>query len=227
MGISPNTISARTADTTWACYDLNARAQYPSTSVLYTPAFGTTAAISCSGVATTIENGVITSTQPVSAGSSANIPQNGYLLFFGDEFASTHYYKAPKVGASVTITPELTKPDSNGFTMEGVTCLVSGAPRLVEGGAICTTLEAGFQEARFTTMVSPRTAIGKLANGNMVIVSTGAASIQQMRELMLQLGCVDAVNLDGGASTALAYQGKVLRPAGRELTVTLQVFVDK
>ena len=76
-------------------------------------------------------------------------------------------------------------------------------------------------------MVSSRTAIGKLANGKMVIVSTGAASIQQMRELMLQLGCVDAVNLDGGASTALAYQGKVIRQAGRPLTTTLQIFVNQ
>ena len=65
--------------------------------------------------------------------------------------------------------------------------IVSGAPRLVEGSVICTTLEPGFQETRFTTAVTPRTAVGKLANGKMVIVSTGAASIQQMRELMLQI----------------------------------------
>ena len=88
-----------------------------------------------------------------------------------------------------------------------------------------TTLEAGFQEGRFTTSVTPRTAIGKLANGKLVIVSTSAASIQQMRELMLQLGCVEAVNLDGGASTALAYQGKLVRTPGRQLTTTLQVVV--
>jgi exopolysaccharide biosynthesis protein len=61
----------------------------------------------------------------------------------------------------------------------------------------------------------------------MVIVSTSSASVQQMRELMLQLGCVDAVNLDGGGSTALAYQGKILRSPGRQLTTTLQIFVNK
>ena len=213
--------------TTWACYELNSRAQSSNTSVLYTPAFGTTVAISCDGIATTIEDGKITSSQPVSAGSSAVIPANGYLMFFGNDFASTSYYKSPRVGKTATITSELMKKDTNGFTTDGITNLVSGAPRLVEGGAICTTLEPGFQEARFTTAVTPRTAIGKLADGNMVIVSTSAASVQQLRELMLQLGCVDAVNLDGGASTALAYQGKVIRQAGRELTVTLQVFVDK
>ena len=111
------------------------------------------------------------------------------------------------------------------FPVKDLVGVVSGAPRLVEKGAICTTLEAGFQEERFTTAVTPRTAVGTLADGKLVIVSTSAASIQQMRELMLQLGCVDAINLDGGASTALAYQGNIVRNAGRQLTTTLQVFV--
>ena len=61
-------------------------------------------------------------------------------------------------------------------------------------------------------------------DGKLVIASTGSASIQQLRELMLQLGCVEAVNLDGGGSTALAYQGKLIRSPGRELTTTLQIF---
>lgn len=218
---------ARSGRTTWACYECNSRDQNPSTSVLYTPAFGASAAITCDGIATTIENGKITGSQPVTAGSTAAIPAGGYLMFFGNDFASTHYYRAPVVGASVTVTPELTKEDSNGFTLDGITSIVSGAPRLVEGSMICDTLEPGFQEARFTTAVTPRTAIGKLANGNLVIVSTSSASVQQMRELMLQLGCVDAVNLDGGASTALAYQGKIIRSPGRQLTTTLQILVNK
>ena len=67
-------------------------------------------------------------------------------------------------------------------------------------------------------------AIKSLPKNKVVIVSTGSASIQQLRELMLQLGCVEAVNLDGGGSTALAYQGKLIRSPGRELTTTLQIF---
>ena len=67
---------------------------------------------------------------------------------------------------------------------------------------------------------------GKLAGGKLVIVSTGAASIQQMRELMLALGCVDAFNVDGGASCGMYYNGSYLATPGREIPVTLQVFVD-
>jgi exopolysaccharide biosynthesis protein len=140
-------------------------------------------------------------------------------MVFGSDFTSTAWYREPAVGTSVTLTPGLTDSDTSGFPMEEITAMVSGGPRLVENGAICTTLEPGFQEARFTSAVTSRTALGKL-----VIVSTGSASIQQLRELMLQLGCVEAVNLDGGGSTALAYQGKLIRSPGRELTTTLQIF---
>lgn len=59
-----------------------------------------------------------------------------------------------------------------------------------------------------------------------LLVSTPAATIQQMRELMLSLGCVDAFNVDGGASCGMYYNGSYLATPGRELTVTLQVFVQ-
>ena len=212
---------------TWACYECNSHGQDASTSVLYTPAFGSSVTLTCPGVITTVADGVIQSSQQAAAGASVPIPANGFVMFFGSGFASTDYYRAPVSGTSVTINPRLTRDDANGFTLDGVTGIVSGAPRLVEGGSICTALEPGFTEARFTTSVTPRTALGKTSDGRLVIVSTSAASIQQLRELMLQLGCTDAVNLDGGASTALAYQGKVIRNAGRNLTFTLQIFAQQ
>ena len=207
----------------WACYECNSRSQTASNSVLYTPAYGQSVAFTGSGTATVVSGGVIQSTQSVAPGSSLAIPRDGYVMFFGTGFTSTNYYRAPKAGTAVTVTPRL--QGAGDFPVDRVVSMVSGGPRLVENGQMCTTLEPGFQEARFTTSVTPRTAIGKLTNGKLVIVSTGAASIQQMRELMLHLGCVEAVNLDGGASTALAYQGKVVRAPGRQLTATLQVVV--
>lgn len=211
----------------WACYECNSSAQSSDLSVLYTPAFGPSVPITCAGVVTTVSGGVIQSSQTVAAGTTAAIPADGYVMFFGNGFASTEYYRQPQAGASVTMTPRTIPQDTSGIDLTGVTSIVSGAPCLVSGGQICTDLEDGFNsDARFTTATTPRTAIGRRTDGKLVIVSTGAATIQQLRELMHQLGCTDAINLDGGASTALAWQGKVIRPAGRELTTTLQVFVD-
>ena len=215
----------------WSAYEINTASQGRDLSVMYTPAYGASFPVTVNGYVMTVSGGTITGYSAATAGSTVAIPANGFVVYMGEGFASTSYFRTPSVGASVSTEyylqnrAYLANGVEDSFPVEDLVGVLSGAPRLVEKGTICTTLEAGFQEARFTTAVTPRTAVGTLADGKLVIVSTSAASIQQMRELMLQLGCVDALNLDGGASTALAYQGKILRSAGRPLTTTLQVFV--
>ena len=227
----------------WSAYEVNTASQGRDLSVMYTPAFGDMAYIKTSGYVMTVTAGYITDYRYVEVGptatihgtvnavSAVDIPADGYVVYMGEGFASTSYFRTPVVGKAVEVEyylqnrSYLADGTDDSLEVTDLVSVLSGAPRLVEKGAICTTLEAGFQEARFTTAVTPRTAVGTLADGKLVIVSTSAASIQQMRELMLQLGCTDAINLDGGASTALAYNGQIVRNAGRPLTTTLQVFL--
>ena len=37
----------------------------------------------------------------------------------------------------------------------------------------------------------------------------------------------DGIELDGGGSTALAVDGQIIRAPGRQLTATLQIFVEE
>ena len=144
----------------------------------------------------------------------------------GTGYTAADYFRTPETGTPVTLEYYLQKDDPEGFTLDGMESVISGAPRLVQDGAIVTTLEPGFTEARFTTNSSPRTAVGVNGDGKLVLVSVPSATIQQMRQLMLALGCVDAFNVDGGASCGMYYNGTYLSKPGRELTVTLQVFVS-
>ena len=210
----------------WSGYNLNVFEQYADGSVLYTPARGTSVPVTCAGAALTVRGGVTTDYRAVSVGETLTIPSDGYVLWMGSAFTATHYYQIPEMGRTVTMEPYLRVEDEEGFSLEGVTSLISGAPRLVKDGAIETYLDPGFTEARFTTSITPRTAVGTTADGKLLLVSVPSASIQQMRELMLQLGCQDAVNLDGGASTAMYYNGQIVAASGRQLTTTLQVFVS-
>ncbi|MBQ7975190.1 MAG: phosphodiester glycosidase family protein, partial [Clostridia bacterium] len=75
--------------------------------------------------------------------------------------------------------------------------------RLIENGTVYTQFEAG---------TAPRTAVGIKADGSIVFyvidgrqpsVSTGV-QIKTLAKRMKELGCVDAINLDGGGSTAIA-----------------------
>lgn len=209
-------------DTSWTAYEINVPTQYGS--ILYTPAYGPSVTLQKPGSVMTVSGGAISAFQPAAEGAVIPIPAGGFLVYMDDAFTSTEYFQRPVPGTPVTTEYYLHKEDPEGFTLDDLVSVVSGAPRLVQDGAASTSLEPGFTEARFTTAVSPRTAVGVNADGKLILVSVPGATIQQMRELMLGLGCVDAFNLDGGASCGMYYNGTYLAKPGRELTVTLQVF---
>ena len=211
----------------WSLYEINTTAQNRYTATIYTPAANSARALSITeaGHVMTVSGGVITGYQAVSPGESLPIPGDGYLVYMGADFTSTNYFAAPVVGDTVTMEYYLRTEDPEGFTLDDMVSIVSGAPRLVQDGAIVTQLDPGFEEARFTTASTPRTAIGINGEGKLLLVSVPSATVQQLRELMLDLGCVDAINLDGGGSCAMYYDGQYLAAPGRELTVTLQVHV--
>ncbi|MCH5186683.1 MAG: S-layer homology domain-containing protein, partial [Oscillospiraceae bacterium] len=75
--------------------------------------------------------------------------------------------------------------------------------RLVENGNICSGFEAGS---------APRTAVGIKADGQVVFYTidgrqqgySHGVTLDTLAWRMAELGCVDAVNLDGGGSTVIA-----------------------
>ena len=211
----------------WSVYEINTADQEPLASVLYTPAYGERVILRNGGWALSVENGIISEFYSTVENASVAIPRNGYVVYMGTGYVSTSYFRIPQIGASISMEYYLNREDEDGFTLDGVEQMISGAPRLVRQGQLYTELEAGFQEPRFTTQNSPRTAAGVNGEGKLLLVSVpGGATIQQMREAMLSLGCVEAVNLDGGASCGMYWQGSYLATPSRNLTVTLQVFVD-
>lgn len=115
----------------------------------------------------------------------------------------------------VTLEYYLHHEDAEGFTLDGVESVISGAPRLVQDGEIVTTLEAGFTEARFTTSSTPQTAVGVNAEGKLLLVSVPKATIQQMRELMLALGAWTPSTWTAGPPAACTITASTWpRPAG-------------
>lgn len=52
----------------------------------------------------------------------------------------------------------------------------------------------------------------------LIVILLLILSLEKEAELMKAMGCSEAMNLDGGASRALAYRGQIIIPAGRKLT---------
>jgi len=117
--------------------------------------------------------------------------------------------------------------------------VVSGVPQLVELGEIRITWEKEKSSRSFVETRHPRTAVAKLKDGKFLMmtvdgrqpgVSVGM-SLQELAEYLLSLGAVDAMNLDGGGSTTMFLDGKVVntpsdkkgeRKVGDAILVTLR-----
>jgi exopolysaccharide biosynthesis protein len=108
---------------------------------------------------------------------------------------------------------------------------IGGGPRLIQNGQERITydeevfLGAGFpNEANYS-----RCAVGFTRSNKLIFLVTDSnppentgLSLHQVAQMFLQLGCVEAINLDGGGSETLVVNGKVLnRPSdGSERPVT-------
>lgn len=99
-------------------------------------------------------------------------------------------------------------------------------PRLVRQGEIWVNPDIeGFTDSHVLT-VGPRQAIGfNKARDKIYLVSfITALSLERAGKMMQKIGCYEAMNLDGGASRALAHDGNILVTAGRPLTNVIIVY---
>lgn len=103
---------------------------------------------------------------------------------------------------------------------QGVRTLVGGRPVIVAAGRSLHRSNGVFPgaPAEFATTRHPRTAVGIGRNGTLVLLVTvdgrqgGSVgmSLQELAKLMISLGAVDALNLDGGGSTTAVVGGRVV-----------------
>ena len=141
------------------------------------------------------------------------IPEQGYLLAAR---ASETLARQLPVGTAVTLRQTYAPS-----TLQEYPNIVGAGPLLVKNGQVVLDAAGeGFSPA-FRQQAALRSAIGQTATGQILIATIalipGAPmpTLQEMADLILSLGAIDAVNLDGGSSSSLYLGGKVLnRPPG-------------
>jgi exopolysaccharide biosynthesis protein len=96
--------------------------------------------------------------------------------------------------------------------------IVGGMPELFLNRRVIFESNSEKMREGFDTERHPRTAIGLRPDGTWVFVivdgrqpelSVGM-SLKELTQVLLSLGCVDALNLDGGGSSTLYYRGQVV-----------------
>jgi exopolysaccharide biosynthesis protein len=92
-----------------------------------------------------------------------------------------------------------------------------GPPLIVNGKPTITRGDGGWG-------IAPRTAIGQKENGEVLLLvidgrtlNSFGATLRDVQDILLQYGAVNAANLDGGSSTTMYYNGRVINKPSDKL----------
>jgi hypothetical protein len=151
----------------------------------------------------------------------AAIPRDGLVLSVANAAAKP----VPELAVDNTVQVRTAcTPD-----LDGVRTAISGDPMLLAGGKVLANPAV--------TNRAPRTAVGFAGSRVWFVVVDGrqpatavGMSHHELAGLMQRLGCTDALNLDGGGSSTLWYEGKVMnqpsdsapRPVGNALVLLVR-----
>ena len=164
------------------------------------------------------------------------LPKNGYIIYYGKEACDDKYIDDRfKIGRTVEFELVLSKKTKDGFVTETdfdyngekipytkVSEIISAGPLLVENSNSVYETYVNGMEAKMTTGAGARTLIG-INKSNQLVMVTTSGTMAQVKCIMQDLGCTDAFNLDGGASSAMYANGKYYRNAGRALNTVFLV----
>lgn len=189
--------------------------------VMYTPEFGRTTLTDNNGIEVVVVSGLVASVTR-DLGNSV-IPPNGFVV----SASGTSYSQlsdAYRGESLVRIRRQWTGlPDMNMDNLSDLD-IVAGVPQLIKNGKIDITWEQEKSSRSFVETRHPRTAVAKLKDGKFLMItvdgrteSSGGIGLQDLAEYLLSLGATDAMNLDGGGSTTMFVDGKVVNhPSDKE-----------
>jgi exopolysaccharide biosynthesis protein len=181
--------------------------------VKYTPYFHRTTLTDGNGLEIVVRKGKIVA---ISDGSGSSIiPADGFVISASGTFRD-QLSKFARSGKKVSVR--------SGLDVSETEDIVAGIPQLIKDGKIAITWEREKTSKSFVETRHPRTAVAKLKNGKFLMVTvdgrseaSGGIGLQDLAEYLLELGAVDAMNLDGGGSTTMVLDGKVVNtPSDKE-----------
>lgn len=139
--------------------------------------------------------------------SRVHIPRNGFVIVGLHKYLPKYLAKGDEVNFNAKLTPE---------GWNDIEYAVGGGPYLVKKGKIFIDRQ-GFSKS-FLWSKAPRSAIGYTKSGKLIFVTidgrqekySEGATLGELAKIMWELGVYNAMNLDGGTSTQMVYNGKIV-----------------
>lgn len=192
------------------------RARGPDDLVVFTPEFGASTITDRSGIEVVVRSGRVVAV--LDDTGSTTIPRDGFIVSARGE-AREWVRRSLRTGTRVRVRTTLQPADrwrSNPWT-EAEDVLGAG-PKLITAGRVDVTDVREKMIPAFATDLHPRTAIASLADGRaLMLVADGrrppervGLALKELATILIELGAVDAINLDGGGSSAMVVKGTLV-----------------
>lgn len=199
--------------------------------ILYTPEFHRSTLTSSDGAEIVVRADKIVEIR--NGKGSSIVPENGFVISLSGKTRDEVLPHA-KIGRKVSILTAVmygierrlprSDNDRTARAFDMAEDIVGGVPLLIRDGKIDITWEKEGSNKAFVETRHPRTAVAILKDGKFLMITvdgrseiSGGIGLQDLAEYLLSLGAVDAMNLDGGGSTTMFVDGKVVnRPSDKE-----------
>jgi hypothetical protein len=152
-------------------------------------------------ISATIESIAVRVSRPIPAGGAVLVA-NGVA-----SYALRHLKAGDQVGLRITMDPDVGE----------IRMAVGGGPRLVRDGQISVESKAERFSDLFASRRHPRTGAG-LRGDTLVMVTvdgrqpgySDGMTLREFAQLFIDLGCKEALNLDGGGSTTMVVRNRIV-----------------
>ena len=191
------------------------RARGPDDLVIFTPQFGPATITDDTGAEVIVRDGRVTDIRDA-AGSTA-IPSDG-LIVSARGRAREWVLQHLEPGTRVRVRTQLRSVGVRRAAWSEAEDILGAGPKLVTNGAVDVTDVREKMIPTFATELHPRTAIASLSDGRALLLTADGRrapervglALSDLAKLLIELGAREAINLDGGGSTAMVIGGKLM-----------------
>jgi hypothetical protein len=192
------------------------RARGADEAIVFTPQFGRSTLTDATGIEVIVRRERVESVFDNAGGTQ--IPADGFVLSArgnAADWVRQHLRKGSGVRITTSLRPVERGRDNPWTRAEDI---LGAGPKLVTSGRVDVTDVREKMIPTFAVELHPRTAIAALADGRALLLTADGRrppervglALDQLARLLIELGARDAINLDGGGSTAMVVRDKLV-----------------
>jgi len=209
----------------WSVWGMNQVYSSADANVLFTPDFGDSVDAG-SKTAIVVRNNRVVAVQK----GLSPIYSDGFTLVFGAEAYSSLFKTGDRVDYKVNyhlidFSDGIKK--GNPIDWSNVRTTIGAGPTLLKNGEISlNAAKEGFTDVKFAGRAQ-RSFIGESRDGFLVIGTVNNVTLSELASILKDMRLKNAMNLDGGASSALMFENKIITSPSRKLSNAIVITKKK